>query len=167
MAAFALVFAALAALLHFYIFYLEVPAFGSATCSALRRNSCPMCRLLFKTWACITCAWRCVCVRASVRAVVRRQCLCTRAVARILVQRTGQHHRCRLLSVRHRTRQTPRRHHAGKPCRVGTHVSVVFLTQKAACTPVFEVQAAFLGFWQCGKFNESPPSSHRPQSPCR
>ena len=30
MAAFALVFAALAALLHFYIFYLEVPAFGSA-----------------------------------------------------------------------------------------------------------------------------------------
>ena len=31
MAAFALVFAALAALLHFYIFYLEVPTFGSAT----------------------------------------------------------------------------------------------------------------------------------------
>lgn len=30
MAALALVFAALAALLHFYIFYLEVPAFGSA-----------------------------------------------------------------------------------------------------------------------------------------
>ena len=31
MAAFALVFAALATLLHFYIFYLEVPTFGSAT----------------------------------------------------------------------------------------------------------------------------------------
>ena len=30
MTAFALVFAALTALLHFYIFYLEVPAFGSA-----------------------------------------------------------------------------------------------------------------------------------------
>lgn len=37
MAAFALVFAALAALLHFYIFYLEVPAFGSvAFCRVFR-----------------------------------------------------------------------------------------------------------------------------------
>ena len=31
MAAFCLVFAALSTLLHFYIFYLEVPTFGSAT----------------------------------------------------------------------------------------------------------------------------------------
>ena len=49
MAAFALVFAALAALLHFYIFYLEVPAFGSAAfCRVFRiaPESCPMCRLL-------------------------------------------------------------------------------------------------------------------------
>ena len=52
MAALALVFAALAALLHFYIFYLEVPAFGSAAfCRVFRiaPESCPMCRLLFKT----------------------------------------------------------------------------------------------------------------------
>lgn len=74
MAAFALVFAALAALLHFYIFYLEVPAFGSAA----------FCR-----------------------------------VFRIAPE------------------QLP------------------------------DVQAAFFRFRQCGKFNESPPSSHLPQSPCR
>ena len=99
--------------------------------------------------------------------VVRRQCLCTGTVARILVQRTGQHYRCRLLSVCHRARQTPRCHHAGKPCRVGTHVPVVFLTQKVACTLIFKAQAAFFRFRQCGKFSESPPSSHLPQIPCR
>ena len=79
--------------------------------------------------------------------VVRRQCLCTGAIARILVQRTGQHHRCRLLSVRQRPRQTPRRHHAGKPRRVGARIPAVFLTQKqpappfSRCRLLFQVRA--------------------------
>ena len=49
----------------------------------------------------------------------------------------------------------------------GTRLPAAFLRQKAACTPIFEVQASFFRFRQFGKFNESPPSSHRPQSPCR
>ena len=72
MAALALVFAALAALLHFYIFYLEVPAFGSAAfCRVFRiaPEKLPDVQAAFQNLGVYNlCLALCLCARALVRA---------------------------------------------------------------------------------------------------
>ena len=160
MAAFALVFAALAALLHFYIFYLEVPAFGSAA-------FCRVFRIAPEQLPDVQAAFQ----NLGVYNLCLALCLCAGIGARLLsggsAYALGLSHGflCSGLGSIIVAGCAPPSCRQAPPC--WRSYSCCFPDTKAACTPVFKVQAAFFRFGQCGKFNESPPSSHRPQSPCR